>query len=67
MPQRSRFISTRGNTPCNKTLAEDHKTGPLPPCCKAVMTSALLEFAIGFAALMAGWYALRMPAETLKQ
>ena len=28
------------------------------------MTNALLEFAIGFAALMAGWYAMRMAAET---
>jgi hypothetical protein len=27
----------------------------------------LLEFAIGFAALMAGWYAMRMAAEKLKQ
>jgi hypothetical protein len=27
----------------------------------------LLEFAIGFAAFMAGWYALHMAAETLKQ
>ena len=27
----------------------------------------LLEFAIGFAAFMAGWYATRMAADTLKQ
>jgi hypothetical protein len=27
------------------------------------MTNVLLEFAIGFAALMAGWYAMRMAAE----
>lgn len=27
----------------------------------------LLEFAIGFAALMAGWYAIQMAAEKLKQ
>jgi hypothetical protein len=31
------------------------------------MTNVLLEFAIGFAALMAGWYAMRMAAEKLKQ
>jgi len=31
------------------------------------MTNALLEFAIGFAALMAGWYAMQMAAEKLKQ
>jgi hypothetical protein len=31
------------------------------------MTNALLEFAIAFAAFMAGWYALRMAAEKLKQ
>ena len=31
------------------------------------MTNALLEFAIGFAAFMAGWYALQMAAEKLKQ
>ena len=31
------------------------------------MTNALLEFAIAFAAFMAGWYALQMAAETLKQ
>jgi hypothetical protein len=31
------------------------------------MTNTLLEFAIGFAALMAGWYAMRMAAEKLKQ
>jgi hypothetical protein len=31
------------------------------------MTNALLEFAIGFAAFMAGWYALHMATETLKQ
>jgi hypothetical protein len=27
------------------------------------MTNVLLEFAIGFAAFMAGWYAMRMAAE----
>ena len=27
----------------------------------------LLEFAIGFAAFMVGWYALHMAVETLKQ
>jgi len=27
----------------------------------------LLEFAIGFAAFMAGWYAMQMAAEKLKQ
>jgi len=31
------------------------------------MTNALLEFAIGFAAFMAGWYAMQMAAEKLKQ
>jgi hypothetical protein len=31
------------------------------------MTNALLEFAIGFAAFMAGWYAMRVAEEKLKQ
>ena len=31
------------------------------------MTNVLLEFAIGFAALMAGWYAIRLVAEKLKR
>ena len=42
------------------------------PVSAASMTNAhilytLLEFAIGFAAFMAGWYALHMAAEKLKQ